>query len=78
MAILESQCENLPSEARARRVFALRNTMEQTCAASGSFPISHLAGSPAAPSFQIRPPSGPEWPGRRQHGVVLKCLGLGL
>lgn len=29
--------------------------MEQTCAASGSFPISYLAGSPAAPSFQIRP-----------------------
>jgi len=54
MAILESHCENVSAVARARRVSALRNTMEQTCAASGSFPRFPLGRQPS--SFQFPDP----------------------
>lgn len=54
MAILESQCENLSAVARARRVSALRNMMEQTCSASGSFPSFPLGRWPS--SFQFPDP----------------------
>ena len=78
MGILESQCENVSDVARARRVSALKNTMEQTCAASGSFPRFPLGRQPSSFQFPDPPSNGLEWPGRRQNGVVLKCPGLGL